>query len=412
MLLITASQLYKGPAIDEARERYATVGAERVGVEAVAVLSAAIAVRNSVDYAVQRKLYFDPMDYVSAKLAVEPVMVALPQITTVELAFIGRNESLMVRRRDGGQGEGSTSQVLVQSDVPDCIEKLGTLGCLQALPAREQPWYDLGLTLADGPFSTQPAFRWVDAPGFVERVKVLAANSTEKLIAKSTPRREIAWDPAYSLVFRTVFPGTGGTLSLIGRVTMEVSSLNNNRRLVDEARLGVLGKIYICDHRGILIGAANEGEQVLMRSGTGRIRFRSVWELSEPWAQSLSAADFPPGKQKSFTAEGFQIVLAPLKGNGMGHFSVLTVAEKGPFTDDTLEGLGATSETVIILPYPMALFLGFAYWVYSECKKRTVMKRVHPDGTDDASVLATMSSAANNPRRFRSSNTTNWGSTY
>lgn len=97
----------------------------------------------------------------------------------------------------------------------------------------------------------------------------------------------------------------------------------------------------------------------------------------------------------------------------MGHFSVITVAESGPFTDDTLLGLGATSETVIIIPYPVALALGCTYWIYDQCKKRSLLKKVHPGDarSDDAAVLAQMSSSANNPRRFRSP-TMNWGSSY
>lgn len=362
---------YTGAAVNDVRSRYVAARAQQVASRMAKVLNAALAARDALDYAVQRKLYYDPLDSTAIQLALQPVMSAEPFLRSVDLGFDSRNESLTVHRHLAGGG------LLVQSDEPDCFQKLGPLGCLSAQPARQQLWYRQGLGLPGGAAAEQSSdvtgnlvdsFDWVDSPGFVPG----GANATGQgatLVGTDGDRSfgvpgdtgwsgggcpAVAWASAYSLVFRSTFPGTGGALSVIGRVTLEVDQLSA-ADLLQTDRLGRQGAVYICDSSGFVVVAAQPGEQLFAIAPSGRLRFRRVWELSHSWAKDLRLEDFLAQEQQSLLINGFHVTLVPMTARGLRHFRTVVVAEKEPFVDNTLARVCTLAEVWVAMPYPLAL---------------------------------------------------------
>jgi len=372
VVLLILVIFYRFSAVDDARERYVAASADRVGFEAVIVLSAAMAVRDAIDYAIQRKQYFEPLDYSAVRMALEAVLVAAPAIRAVDLAFIGRNESIKVQRLGASPTQGQGSPLLVQSDAVDCYDRLGALGCLSPVRTQEQPWYRFGQGLsAQGSGS----FQWMDAPGFVpQRPESAGAGAAA---AADDERTVVAWAPAYSLVFRSDFPGTGGGLSLVGRATLDISNLRAGDRLGDATQLGAGGAVYVCDRRGTLVAAVERGQQVVAQSPGGRARFRHIWELDLAWAQQLQAEDFATGGQALKEAAGFQIIIAPLRGRGMEHFAAIVAADRQPFLDELFDARCNLAQAILGLPYPVGLLIFLALREYNRWKMRRHIRRVH-----------------------------------
>jgi hypothetical protein len=379
-IIMVATQTYGCSGVNEARERYAVAAAIRVGTYATAVLKAAISAREAAEYAIQQKLYFEPMDYDAARATVEALLNAAPQLRAVDLAFVGRNESLTVKRMPDGQ-------LVVMSDDADCFQRLGPLGCSSAKPSRFRPWFQNGLELSGsedaggGGDSTSdaPSFQWVSSPGFMPATFSASAMS-ENASSSTEPRYNVLdWVPAYSLVFRSVFPGTAGALSLLGRVTLDVSGIRENDQLLD-SMLGPQGALYVSDRSGLLLAAADPGETVLVISPGGSVRFRHVWELDPPWAKQTQVTDFA-GTERRFIHGGIQVVIAPLREPGLEHFSVVVAASREPFVDGDMMDSSMFGEVLAGMPYAALLLVVFL-WFFARCvvrcRERRSRKRVHP----------------------------------
>jgi len=374
VLLLLSTFFYRGGAIDEACERYAVASASRVGAEVASVLSAALAARDALDYAVQRKLYFEPLDTTAVRAILEPVFAAKPALRAVDLAFAGREESLSLRRRVV-PGEAGSS-MLVQSDAADC-SKLGPMGCMSAEPGRLRPWYQVGLKLPGGQEAgggdSNTAFVWAEHPGFLPCLaNASGANAGGCVDGPDSKGATVQWLPAYSLIFRSVFPGSNGNLSVIGLATMEVSGLRMDSRLVDEA--GGSGSVFIADRGGNIIAADQQGQQALVQKSSGLARFRKVWELALSWAQELEAGDFAGGG-KQYASHGYQVVVSPVEGRGMDHFSAIVAAETAPFIDSNQHSLGTTAIVIVLTPYPGAFAVYLGLLAFKEYQRRKEMKK-------------------------------------
>jgi len=394
LLLIMISGVYEGSAVDGACARYAASKAERVGAEVASVLSAALAVYDAMDYAIQQKVYFEPLDYVTVQKTLAPMFISHEAIRSVDIAFIDRNSSITVRRR-WKEGNASVIQpfekvLIMQSNAPDCYETLGQSGCLAAVPPLDQPWYQVGSQLPGNQESSSvgksgyddlqsaavgSAFRWLDSPRFVPRFRNTSVVASGGVGERA--QAEIAWLPAYSLVFRSVFPGTQGVLSLIGRITLEISGLRAKRRLQQTTWLGSQGAVYVCDRGGALIAADAPGQQAFVQSPTGRTRFRRAWELNASWARELSSADLAGGAQELGLGD-FRVAVAPLPGRGMEHFRVLVAAERQPFVDLSMKSILGRATTLVALPYPAGLTILLLWLTHRWWKKRRSLKRVSP----------------------------------
>jgi len=317
-------------------------------------------------------------------MVVEPVLVARPEIRSVELAFGGTNITITIRRVEGmllpnGTVPPGTQDILMQSDAADCNQKLGLLGCSSAAPAHQQAWYPLALQIPGGQEadSAGPSgglrpsitgFRWLDGPGFTARPRT----ALELRYAS-----EITWAPAYSLIFRSVFPGTRGSLSVVGRVTVDISGIPAGSRLNDgNVRLSSPGSgAYICDRTGAIVVAMDAGQQVHVQDHSGRVRFRRAWELKEPWASALKKGDFQGGS--TFLQEDFHVVVAPLRGRGMDHFNALVAVGCSTFVDDQLSYLCSLAYTVVVLPYPIIGMIVLS-GCFMQRHQRLKRRRIHP----------------------------------
>jgi hypothetical protein len=325
------------------------------------------------------------MDYDAARATVEALLRANPQLRAVDLAFVGRNESLTVRRMPDGQ-------LVVMSDDMDCFQKLGSLGCSSAKPSKMRDWYEDGHSLSGGfegrtndRAGAVPSFQWLDGPGFMPATSAASGgNSSDASSSPGTKKRGgslLDWVPAYSLVFRSVFPGTAGALSLLGRVTLDVSGLRENDVLVDNM-LGARGAIYICDRFGLLLAAQDPGDTVLVSSPRGQVNFRYIWQLRATWAQGLQRGDFEGAGKNYIWKDGVQVVVAPLRDPGLEHFSVVVAADREPFVDEGLTKTSLTGEVLVGIPYIVCAMSVFV-WYGSQCAKRFRQwrknRRVHPE---------------------------------
>mmetsp|Transcript_16289 Transcript_16289/g.28477 ORF Transcript_16289/g.28477 Transcript_16289/m.28477 type:complete len:557 (+) Transcript_16289:85-1755(+) len=339
---------YKNELVDMTRDRYVLSASQRVGAKVVKVLEAAHGARQAVDYAVQRQLYFDPLDYDALRMALEPAFAAFVPLRAVDVAFDAQNDSLAIRRQIG---TGAKKDLLVQSDAHDCFEKLGRYGCLSAPPARGMPWYQLGLELPGGMEADNHSdiltsrimdFRWADGPGFVpDAIADIVGNGTA-----------VAWAPAQSLIFRSVFPGTSGQLSLIGRAVVQVTGFSADDALLDTKHVGQKGAVYVTDALGTLLATFLPGQQALVLPTVGVTRFRMIWELGG-WASHLDEKHFKDAPQsQSFKADVMQVAITKFTGTGNGHFFIVVVGERLPFVDQAMEMICEVSSMVVWSPYP------------------------------------------------------------
>lgn len=391
VLFVLLATFYRGPVVDAARARYAASTAARVGSEAAGVLSSALSVRDAVNYAVMRKLWYDPMDYAAVRQALEPVFAAAPALRSVDLAFTDRTESITMRRRWGHLTEDLTESdgtMIMQSDANDCLT-LGPLGCFLAARARDQPWYHVGFGIGG---SSPEDFQWVDGPLLIEEHGRAAAAANSRYGYGVS----VAWAPAYSLVFRTVFPGTSGRLSVIGRVTLEIGSLRDGRRLFD-ASLGSESAIYVCDRLGILVATVAPGMQAKVSRPSGQLTFRHIRETGDAWVGDLQVEDFAGRAVRRFDAGDFHVVVAPVPGRGLSHFSVVLASCRTAFVDDVLDGLSKAMDVLVGLPHASLFIVFVGYQISKEMRRRRAdhARLVREEG---ARALALMTQE-NNKRR-------------
>lgn len=376
-LLAMSAIRYNGGSVDLTRARAASILTKRVGNEAAGVFMGALSARDAMDYAIQRKLYVDPMDVLRARIALEPVFAAVYPLLAVDLAFTLMNESLSFRRmpeRVGGNasGAGLASIVLTQTDHRSCRnrEVFSHNGCLvQRVPAPNQSWFQVGLGLDAGSENEyrgpRPSVQWLGGPGFVPNKRYSTITQRVK------DADQVSWAPAYSLVFRSVFPGSAGRLSTIGRITVEIASLSTEEWLLDEVRLGVRGKIFICDRLGTLLAAPDPSLLAMIESPSGNVRFRFAWELKEEWAEVLIAADFADGQERQKYAGDFLLTIGPVRGRNMDHFSVLVVTERTPFVEAALTDIGWAGLWVVApFPFLISLLVYICWRLWKEYRKR------------------------------------------
>lgn len=383
--LLFSSLRYKGNYVDETRARYVIAATKRVSHYAEQVLATAHNARVAVDYAVQRKLYFEPLDYQSFQLALEPVFEAKPSLRVVDVGFDSRNISITMRRQIGID---ASRPFVVQSDADDCYDKLGQWGCLSALPASSQHWFRLGLELPAGQEADNSSsvtivgtpYQWYPVPGFVP--------ASSGAIHYGSTGFGLNWAPAYVLVFRSLFPGSGGNLSVIGRVIVEVSGLETHQLLDDINNLGPDGAVYICDKHGSVLASLSPAQKVFIQSPSGIVRYQYAWELPTSWAGKLSPDDFQ-GSGRSFkTDDDVQIKIAAIPGTGMDHFYVIVAAERGRFVNPNMKLLGDIGQALVIIPYVGSFLIGIVTYVMLAVEKRRELRRVHAETEDKPGSLA------------------------
>jgi len=433
VLLIGNSEAYRGPTVNEDRARYAAITAHRVGAEVASILSSAVMVRDAIEYAVNRKLYFEPLDYTAARQMLEPTFAAATALRSVDLAFTNRTTSVSLRRVLDGTGvdpgplQGmSPVKVLLQTDAEDCLEKLGRLGCLRSEPAHEQEWFEQGSQLYGGTENPSAAgntadkMRWHKDPLFVPRApdkntaakKAAALAEAEALkeegskmwwikgdpfavpIGYMMDRQEVAWDTTYSLIFRSTFPGTRGYMSVVGRISVDLSGMRAMDRLVDAEWLGAAGLILVCDGSGHVIAAAGPGLQAEFNMADGVLRPRLASEVPAPWAFKIPELDNASGNDgemffkgagnggagsRSLDAEGFYVAVEPLRGRALTDFSVIVAAQRGAFIDGFLDGMAGTSYTLLALPIPGAVFVFTVVQAFEFIKNRKKLSKVAPN---------------------------------
>jgi len=381
VLLVLFGQQYDGVVVDEDQARYATSAAERAAVNAAAVLGAALATRDAVDYAIKSKLYFEPMDYAGARAAVEPVFAGFPSLRAVDLAFTGREDFITVRRLvSHGEAVGAfmsmsptiinvraEAALAMQSSAADC-RKLGERGCLSSANASSQRWHRLASGLWAGEETdgfrkpSDEVFRWDEQPGFVPQDP-----------SRAGATYSVAWTAAYSSVFRSAFPGTSGRLSVLGRSVTELSGLRINDQLSDE-NLGANGAIYIVDRAGCLLAAAEAGNQAFIKPNGGVFRFRKLGEVEARWASKLKAFD---GSPQSFYSEGFYVVVKPLRGRGLANFSAVVAADRAVFVDSRLSPMLNGAKVVAVIPYPVFVLVLVILHFHRSRQRRQNLRRVH-----------------------------------
>ncbi|CAJ1375734.1 unnamed protein product [Effrenium voratum] len=374
VLLMIVALRYTGTVVDVARERYILAAAERVGSEAAQIFGAAYAARDALDYAVQRQYYFEPLDYDSLSLALEPVFAARQPLRAVDIAFDTRNVSMTLRRVIG---EGVRKPLLVQSDAEDCFEKLGRFGCMDGPPVRGMQWYQIGAGLPGGQeadntsrFMGPPrGYEWAPGPGFVPDVE-------GALVESATA---VAWSPAHSLIFRSVFPGSSGQLSIIARAVVEVTGLASDDRLDDSENLGQIGAVFICDVAGTLLATLMPGQKAIVDSnGVGH--FRMAWEIGG-WASALSVESFQEARAEgfiSFKAPG-NIHVAILAVRGNDHFFVVVASERSAYADAPMELICNIAQGIVVSPYPAAMLVLALCFVLHQVNARRRKRRVQPE---------------------------------
>mmetsp|Transcript_8194 Transcript_8194/g.18303 ORF Transcript_8194/g.18303 Transcript_8194/m.18303 type:complete len:600 (-) Transcript_8194:75-1874(-) len=392
VVLVLNCVLYQSAAVDEARSRFLWANAEHAALQAEAVLSVAMLVRNAMHYSISRQFYYDPLDYQAARSALEPVFMSRPTLRSVELAFTDRDTSISLVRQYRRPPTESTDTVILQSDAEDCAT-LGPWGCSPHKPARERSWYPASLELKNWETdidhtqdysylsyyvsdTASQGFMWLDTLGFLRFVNV-RVNGTE---TAEMPQEagSVKWTTAGSLVFRVIFPGTSRHVSVLGHVVVEAADLRNLLGLHNEGTLGRRGGVFIVDRVGTVVAAHELGNQVKVEAGSGDIRFRHMSELGEDWAPGLSGqlqSAAMHGSSSQAFAEGFDVVSMPLSAD-LAHFSVVVAAERDPFVDGTLEGMSSVVFTVVWMPMPFVALV-FAIWCgHREVGRRRKQRRV------------------------------------
>jgi len=157
-----------------------------------------------------------------------------------------------------------------------------------------------------------------------------------------------------------------------------VDDLTQPSIVADPEHLGAEGSICIVDKKGNLIAAENLGSLLYVQSGTGRARFRYLWELNTPWARSTQDLDLTSSGVHHLQSEGFRVVVAPLTGRGLGQFRVVVAAQLYPFLQPKITSLLGRGIVAVILPYPVAAFLLLVGYLYYKYRARKAMNRVKP----------------------------------
>lgn len=393
-LLLSCGLVYQFLTTDQARQHYMVSASNRVAIQATPALSCAIACRDVLDYAIQRKFYFDPLDTVTILQTLSPVMSAYPSIRAVDLVFTTMPYSVTVSRL---YGYGSGLRLLVQSDEPTCLPNLGPFGCSRA-PNRADStsWYQLGLVLPGGQEADnvtlpqaaavyESSYIWFASPGFVQA----GANNTGEgaTMPSSDPNNRpgmvgwtaggsyaAAWDAAYSLVFRSTFPGTMGSLSLVGRATIDVN-LISSASLLQDMMLGT-GGVYICDNLGAIIASLQQGEQVTVSNTEGDVRFRYAWELARPWASGLTQSMFSNGQVNQIASSGFRVMVTPLTSRGLGHFRVLMASDAVVYSDSMLLLCCWVAQIIVGLPLAIVFLTYVTFKCCRKWEKRRELRRI------------------------------------
>lgn len=379
-LLVLFGVQYDQIVVYEDQVRYASSAAERAAVNAAAVLSAGVAARDAIDYAVVSKLYFEPFDYAAVRAAVEPVFAGFPSLRSVDLAFDGSENYITVRRllhhneavgsfmsmsRDEINVRQETALVM-QSSAPDCTT-LGERGCLSSANATKQRWFRLASGLWGGEEANgfrkagDEVFRWDEQPGFVPRDPSRGGSAAN-----------VEWSAAYSLVFRSSFPGSSGKLSVVGRAVTDLAGLRAEEQLVD-LELGPNGAIFVCDGSGSLLAAAGAGQQALAQKG-GTFRFKKIGEVGAGWAQQLKDYN---GKEQMFLHDSYVVAVQPILGRGLANFSAVVAAQRDMFIDERLTPMLDGAQLVAVIPYPVAFLTIMLLVAWRNRQRGRVMRRVH-----------------------------------
>lgn len=419
-LVVLCAWVYGDAVVNADRERYTKAVAQRLGVHAAEIVAQAVMVHDAVEYAVSRKLFFEPSDYASARRALEGAFAATDALRAVEMVFTNRTTSISLRRVikrfgvDPGPLQGPPPvTVLAQSDGADCLDTLGPLGC-SAPGTWQSAWVEAASKLSNGvesiddPEAPQEgiSYRWLDEPFFVPRdneqvfeIPGSVATTTKKPAIQYnrwkagkedhsgyTPdNAKVAWETACALIFRTPFPGTQGLVSLLGRITLDFGAMRAAGNLVDLKGLGKGGAVFICSRSGVLVASTNPGLQALLQPNSGPTRQRFAWELSYPWASSLSASDFALSSTSTRllpytpSSAGYQVVIEPLVGRGVDHFVILVAGEKDPFYDDYLLWLGGLAYALSSVPLGGLLLLFVFRRLLKEYRRRRALRRVHDE---------------------------------
>eukprot|EP00929_Paragymnodinium_shiwhaense_P064168 TRINITY_DN32109_c0_g1_i1.p1 TRINITY_DN32109_c0_g1~~TRINITY_DN32109_c0_g1_i1.p1 ORF type:complete len:553 (+),score=104.95 TRINITY_DN32109_c0_g1_i1:188-1846(+) len=395
ILLLMDSQGYSTMVVDQDRARYVVVAAQRIAVDVATGLTWALAVVDAVTYSVNRKLYVEPMEYHAARKMLEPCFAAMPALRAVDLAFANRSDTVSVKRQihglgvDPGMSQGPKPvTVLVQSSAEDCLDALGPLGCLRSAPMQEQKWYQAGIELYGGTENagegSTNTFRWLEWPSFVPRDPL---EITDEIDVPGQDEGAIGWETASSLIFRVPFPGTQGYLSVIGRVTLELSFMRAAGRLIDSEGLGETGVVLLCNRAGHVLAAAGPGSQVIFQRPSGVAVPRAAWEVQAAWASYLEPAWFKSGESAELLEGGYHIAVEPLLGRGMDEFMLLVAAERDPFIDSYLTGLGSTSVVVSFLHVPAAAVVLALLCGWEAFQARQKLSRVHVAPDDAMAAL-------------------------
>lgn len=396
MTLVYISYIHS--SVGDAQMRFVIRKAQTVGVEVASVFQAALIVYDAFDYAIQRKLFFEPLDYDVIASIVQPVFAKYSSVRAVDLAFTSRSDSISVwRRLLQSKVHWSEPIFVLQSNASDCWDRLGEKGCLRSVPARSQPWYTIAAAIPAGQESESigmarykevkrgrlgSAFRWGNAPRAVPFDGSMLPGKMVNEKADLVPT--IRWDVGYAMTFRSVFPGTGASLSLVGRVLIEVSGLRNVR-LVDPDWLGSEGGIVVCDRAGFAIGVHSPSMIMQIGQSTGRGRFRKVWELDFAWAKQLQKEWNPTAGAKSFSIDDFQVAMVPLTGRGLDQFSVIVAADRQAFRHKDMDSRCVQMLAVAYIPCPVGLLIACLCWTYTQNAPRPISAETTSSSSDAAS---------------------------
>jgi len=358
-LMAFCAYQYYFVVVDQVREDVVRCSANRVKAEASAFLAQIFNAHDAIHYAIRTKLYYEPMDYAVIERILAPIFVAAPAIHTVDIAFSDRPAAILVRRH-------GAENILVQSDAEDCW-RVGVLGCsIREVPAKEASWYQQGASLEspEGKGGHSP-FLWF-GPEFVPRE---SSGGSE-----GSTYGALIWAPSYSLVFSSIFPGSRGKLSAVGKVTLEISGVSS---VLQDKQLGEGSAVYLVDNAGFIAAALRPGEQILLEAGSGQVRFRRIWEVPESWAADLKEVfgHDSAAESKKVLGDGTLVIVSPFHSERMQNFRVVIVAERSPFANSILSAACITSFVAAGLPYLVASAIVVAFVLRERAIQRRGRKR-------------------------------------
>mmetsp|Transcript_104109 Transcript_104109/g.294949 ORF Transcript_104109/g.294949 Transcript_104109/m.294949 type:complete len:486 (-) Transcript_104109:68-1525(-) len=337
LVLLYLSNRYIFFVVDNVREWYAVQGSTRwAQAEAERVLDLAFQARDAVTAAVHTGAVRSSNDYYAFERALGPLLMVTPALRSVELAFSDRPALVVVGHGHTGDGE---IEIVVQTNARECF-MLGLHGCVDTgVPEGEwPPWYDYGMGLfapvvvGAGNTSSRhnDASTWATDPSLLHQPMETGDDVPSIQSASQT-----AWFPTYTLFFRAVFPpppgggGGGEPLILMGRVKLEFGELSGGR--LQDTRLGVDARIYLCDAGGRVL-AASEAEDLVAVGASGNLRFRSVWELEDAfWRSEVEPQFNARSDTKAFVRKGLTLTHVTLSWlpEPFDRFVVLTVCPSG-----------------------------------------------------------------------------------